>query len=112
MPASILIGKFGASPDSFIIKPYLFLIFFAGTYSAGVLAVETPCKPQPHKVTGILMPCPDKSSDMPVSKGPVSIPAGSQPESTQPSTSPKLQAVPPCKPQPHKVTGILMPCPN
>jgi len=123
MPASMFTRRSGNSPDKYIIKLFLFLAFLTGVYSAGVFAAETPCKPRLHQITGAPMPCPDKSTtspmkansgdaDSPVSKGPASMPTTSQPETNQALAKPGQQAAPPCKPQPHKVTGILMPCPN
>lgn len=123
MPASIFTRRSGTSPDKYIIKLFLFLAFLTGAYSAGVFAAEIPCKPRLHQITGALMPCPDRSTaspmkassadpDSPVNKGPGSTPTMSQPETNQAIAKPAQQAAPPCKPQPHKVTGILMPCPN
>ena len=123
MPASILIRRSGTRPDNYIIKSFLFLVFLAGVYSAGVFAADKPCKPRLHPITGALMPCPDTSStspmkasagdaDNPVIKSPASTPTASQPETNQALAKPAQQTAPPCKPQPHKVTGILMPCPN
>ena len=123
MPASIFIRRSGISPDNYMIKSCLFLVFLVGLYSAGVFAADTPCKPRLHQITGALMPCPDKSTaspmkassgntDSPVNKGPASIPTVSQPETNQAISKPAQQAAPPCKPKPHTVTGILMPCPN
>ena len=123
MPASILIRRSGTRPDNYMIKSFLFLVFLAGVYSAGVFAADNPCKPRLHPITGALMPCPDTSStspmkasagdaDNPVIKSPASTPTASQPETNQALAKPAQQTAPPCKPQPHKVTGILMPCPN
>ena len=123
MPASILIRRSGTRPDNYMIKSFLFLVFLAGVYSAGVFAADKPCKPRLHPITGALMPCPNTSStspmkasagdaDNPVIKSPASTPTASQPETNQALAKPAQQTAPPCKPQPHKVTGILMPCPN
>ena len=123
MPASILIRRSGTRPDNYMIKSFLFLVFLAGVYSAGVFAADNPCKPRLHPITGALMPCPDTSStspmkasagdaDNPVIKSPASTPTASQPETNPALSKPAQQTAPPCKPQPHKVTGILMPCPN
>lgn len=123
MPASILIRRSGTRPDNDIIKSFLFLVFLAWVYSAGVFAADKPCKPRLHQITGAVMPCPDTSTaspmkasvgdtDNPVIKSPASTPTTSQPETNQALAIPAQQTAPPCKPQPHKVTGILMPCPN
>ncbi len=123
MPASILIRRSATRPDNYMSKLFLFLVFLAGVYSASVFAADMPCKPRLHPITGALMPCPDASSaspmkvsagdaDNPVVKSPISTPTSSQPETNPALAKPTQQTAPPCKPQPHKVTGILMPCPN
>ncbi len=123
MPASILIRRSGTRPDNYIIKSFLFLVFLAGVYSAGVFAADKPCKPRLHQITGASMPCPDTSTSSPmkasagdadnsVIKSPASTPTSSQPETNQALAKPAQQAAPPCKLKPHPVTGILMPCPN
>ncbi len=96
------------------------------------LEAEPNCKPQLHKVTGAVMPCPSvdlptqakagkappidvQASDPPKPLGAVFANPAAPPVSASPSVgAPNAQSAGEvfCKPQMHKKLGVVIPCPN